>query len=62
MAEQEKSRRLKVLEQLSKFTEPLAVTEIAAMIGENPRDTGHELYRLDTAGLARNRMRSSRCG
>lgn len=51
MAE-EKPRRLKVLEELSKFTEPVGATEIAGIIGEIPRDVGKDLYQLGKGGLA----------
>jgi len=52
MAE-EKPRTLKVLEALSKMTEPSSPADIGIAIGVSPRDTGETLYDLGQAGLAR---------
>ena len=52
MAE-EKPRTLKVLEALSKMTEPSSPADIGVIIGVSPRDTGETLYDLGQAGLAR---------
>jgi len=52
MAE-EKPRTLKVLEALSKMTEPSSPADIGIVIGVSPRDTGKTLYDLGKAGLAR---------
>ena len=50
MAE-EKPRTLKVLEALSKMTEPSSPADIGIVIGVSPRDTGDPLYVLGKAGL-----------
>ena len=52
MAE-EKPRTLKVLEALSKLTEPTSPADIGSIIEVSPRDTGGTLYDLGKAGLAR---------
>ncbi|MBA7468177.1 hypothetical protein ES707_03418 [subsurface metagenome] len=52
MAEEKlKSRRLKVLETLSKFTEPTGAAEIAGIIGETSLNVGNDLYHLGKGGL-----------
>ena len=50
---EKKPRRLKVLEELSKFTEPAGATEIAGIIGESSLNVGNDLYYLGKGGLAR---------
>ena len=50
---EKKPRRLKVLEELSKFTEPAGATEIAGIIGESSLNGGNDLYYLGKGGLAR---------
>ena len=50
MAE-ERPRTLKVLEALSKLTEPTSPADIGSMIAASPRDTGKTLYDLGKAGL-----------
>ncbi len=50
MAE-EKPRTLKVLEALSKMTEPSSPADIGMAIGVSSRDTGGTLYDLGKAGL-----------
>jgi len=52
MAE-EKPRTLKVLEALSKMTEPSSPADIGSIIEVSPCDTGETLYDLGKAGLAR---------
>ena len=52
MAE-EKPRTLKVLEALSKMTEPTSPADIGIVIKLSPRDTGKTLYDLGKGGLAR---------
>ena len=51
MAE-EKPRTLKVLEALSKMTEPTSPADIGIVIKLSPRDTGKTLYDLGKGGLA----------
>ena len=51
MAE-ERPRTLKVLEALSKLTEPTSPADIASMIAISPRDTNETLYDLGKAGFA----------
>ena len=51
MAE-EKPRTLKVLEELSKLTEPSSPADTGIVIGVSPRDTGKTLYDLGKAELA----------
>ena len=51
MAE-EKPRTLKVLEALSKMTEPTSPADIGTIIKLSPRDTGKTLYDLGKGGLA----------
>ncbi len=50
MAE-DKPRVQKVLEALSKMTEPSSPADIGIIIGVSPRDTGKTLYDLGRAGL-----------
>ena len=61
MAE-EKPRTLKVLEALSKMTEPSSPADIGIVIGGSPRDTGETLCDLGKRDLHGNQTRSSRCG
>ena len=49
---EEKSRTLKVLEALSKMTEPSSPADIGIIIEVSPRDTGKALYDLGKGGLA----------
>ncbi|MBA7664531.1 hypothetical protein ES703_72592 [subsurface metagenome] len=49
---QQKPRKLKVLEELSKFTEPVGAAEIAGIINESTRDVGKVLYDSGKGGLA----------
>ena len=51
MAE-EKTRTIKVLEALSKMTEPSSPADIGIIIEVSPRDTGKTLYDLGKGGLA----------
>jgi len=49
---EEKPRKLKVLEELAKFTSPVGAAEIAGIIGESARDVGKDLYDSGKGGLA----------
>ena len=49
---EEKPRTLKVLEALSKMTEPTSPADIGIVIKLSPRDTGKTLYDLGKGGLA----------
>ena len=49
---EERPRTLKVLEALSKMTEPSSPADIGIEIGVSPRDTGRTLYDLGKAGRA----------
>ena len=49
---EERPRTLKVLEALSKMTEPSSPADIGIIIEVSPRDTGKTLYDLGKAGLA----------
>ena len=49
---EERPRTLKVLEALSKMTEPSSPADIGIKIEVSPRDTGKTLYDLSKAGLA----------
>ncbi len=49
---EKRPRTLKVLEALSKMTEPSSPADIGIKIEVSPRDTGKTLYDLSKAGLA----------
>jgi len=61
MAE-ERPRTLKVLEALSKMTEPSSPTDIGITIEVSPRDTGKRFMTWGKRGLHRNQTIRSRCG